>query len=102
LIIIHDAQPETPAVTEIKVLNNQHKDFEIESLASKSGLIGVKLIEQQKIDNGYVLNVEITPPPAGEKTRFSDTITINLKGGKTLPLTCYGYLSEKMATQQRR
>ncbi len=95
LIIIYDAQPETPTVKEITILNNYQKDFEVESLASAGGIIGVKLLEQQKITRGYVLSAEITPPAAGEKTRFSDTISINLKGGKALLLTCYGYLSEK-------
>ncbi|HUV66089.1 MAG TPA: DUF1573 domain-containing protein [Sedimentisphaerales bacterium] len=95
LIIIFDAQPETPTVREIKVLNNYRKDFEIESLASKSGLVGVKLLEQQKISNGYVLKVEITPPAAGEKIRFSETFNLNLKGGAKLSVTCNGYFAKK-------
>jgi len=95
LIIIFDAQPETPTVREIKVLNNYKKDFEIESLASKSGMVGVKLVEQQKISNGYVLNVEITPPAADEKIRFSDTFMLNLKGGAKLSVTCNGYFAKK-------
>ncbi|MHC4542869.1 MAG: DUF1573 domain-containing protein [Planctomycetota bacterium] len=85
LIIIFDAKPETPTVT----------DFEIESLASKSGTVGVKLQQQQKISNGYMLDVEITPPPAGEKIRFSDTLTLNLKGGTKLSITCNGYFAKK-------
>lgn len=95
LIIIFDAQPETPTVREIKILNNYKADFEIESVASKSGLVGVKLVKQQKISNGYVLNVEITPPPADEKIRFSDTFMLNLKGGAKLSVTCNGYFAKK-------
>jgi hypothetical protein len=98
LLIIYDARRKTPMVKEITVLNNYQKDFEIESLASKSGLVGVKLVEQKKLSNGYVLNVEITPPAAEDKTRFTDTFTINLKGGKTLSFTCMGYLSDKKTT----
>ena len=97
LLIIFDAEPEKPTVREIKVLNNYKKDFEIESLASKSGTVGLKLVDQQKISNGYVLNVEITPPPAGEKIRFSDTFTLTLKGGAKLSVTCNGYFAKKKA-----
>ncbi len=95
LIIIFDAQPETPTVREIKITNNYKKDFEIESLASKSGLVGVKLVEQQKIPNGYVLNVEITPPATDEKIRFTDTFMLNLKSGAKLSVTCNGYFAKK-------
>ena len=95
LLIIFDAEPEKPTIREIKVLNNYKKDFEIESVASKSGTVGVKVVEQQKISNGYVLNVEITPPAASEKTRFSDTFTLTLKGGAKLSVTCNGYFAKK-------
>ncbi len=98
LILIFDAEPEKPTVREIKVINNYKKDFEIESVTSKSGLVGVKVAEQQKISNGYVLNVEITPPPADEKTRFSDTFTLTLKSGTKLSVTCNGYFAKKKPT----
>ncbi|UCC98318.1 MAG: DUF1573 domain-containing protein [Phycisphaerales bacterium] len=95
LIIVFDAKPETPTVREVKVLNNYKRDFEIESVASKSGIVGVKLLEQQEISNGYVLDVEITPPPAGETIRFSDTLTLNLKGGTKLSIVCNGYFAKR-------
>ena len=98
LIFVFDAQPETPTVREIKVLNNYKADFEIESVASKSGLVGVKIVDQQKISNGYVLNVEITPPPAGEKIRFSDTFMLNLKSGTKLSVTCNGYFAKNKSS----
>lgn len=100
LIIIFDAKPETPTVREVKVLNNYKKDFEIESIASKGGIVGVKLLEQQKISNGYIFKVEITPPPAGEKIRFSDTLILNLKSGTRLSVTCNGYFARKKTVFQ--
>ncbi len=100
LIIMFDAEPEMPLTREIKVLNNYEKDFEIESLSSKGGIIGVKVLEQQKISSGYVLNIEITPPAAGDKIRFTDTFTLNLKGGETLSIMCNGYFAKKKATAQ--
>ena len=98
LIIIFDAQPDTPTTREIKVLNNYKTDFEIESVTSKSGLVGVKLVDQQKIANGCVLNVEITPPAADDKIRFSDTFILNLKSGAPLSVTCNGYFAKNKPT----
>jgi hypothetical protein len=95
LIIIFDAEPEKPTTREIKVLNNYKKEFEIESLSSKGGIVGVKVLDQQKISSGYVLKVEITPPAASDKIRFTDTFTIKLKGGETLSIMCNGYFAKK-------
>lgn len=100
LIIIFDAEPEKPMTREIKVLNNYKKDFEIESVSSKGGIVGVKVLDQQKISSGYVLDVEITPPAAGDKIRFTDTFIMNLKGGETLSITCNGYFAKKKPTLQ--
>ena len=94
-ILIFDAEPEKPMTKQISVLNNYKKDFEIESVSSKGGIVGIKVLDQQKITSGYVLNVEITPPAAGDKIRFTDTFTINLKGGETLSIMCNGYFAKK-------
>lgn len=99
-IIIFDAEPEKPMVKQLSVLNNYKKDFEIESVSSKGGIVGVKVLEQQKITSGYVLNVEITPPAAGDKIRFTDTFTIALKGGETLSIMCNGYFAKKKTSLQ--
>lgn len=94
-LIFFDAEPEKPTVKQISVLNNYKKEFEIESVSSKGGIVGIKVLDQQKITNGYVLNVEITPPAAGDKIRFTDTFTINLKGGEPLSIMCNGYFTKK-------
>jgi len=103
LIIIFNAEPEKPIVRTISVLNNYHKDFEIESLTSENNLIAMKIQEQKKINNGYQLEVEITPPPADGKTRFSDLFSLNIKDGEKLPIRCNGYYTKSKAdsaTQQ--
>lgn len=99
-IIFFDAEPEKPTVKQISVLNNYKNEFEIESVSSKGGVVGVKVLEQQKITSGYMLNVEITPPAAGDKIRFTDTLTINLKGGETLSIMCNGYFTKKKPSLQ--
>lgn len=95
LILLFDAEPEKQTVRQIKLTNNYKKDFEVESISSKSGVVGIKVLEQQKITSGCILNVEITPPAAGDNIRFTDTFTINLKGGETLPIMCNGYFTKK-------
>jgi len=103
LLIIFNAEPEKPIVRTISVLNNYHEDFEIESLKSENKLVGMKIQEQRKISNGYQLEVEITPPAAEGKIRFTDLISLNIKDGEKLSIRCNGYYAKskaKAATQQ--
>ena len=91
LIIIFNAEPEKPILRTISVLNNYHKEFEIESLTSENNIVTLKVKEQKKINNGYQLEVEITPPAADGKTKFTDSLSLNIKGGEKLPIRCNGY-----------
>jgi hypothetical protein len=95
LIILMDAEPGTPIVKTIDVLTNYNKDFDIESLTTRSNVIGVKVLEKRKITNGYRLEVELTPPVPETKTSFTDEFSINIKSGKKLAITCKGYYSKK-------
>lgn len=91
LLIIFNAEPEKPILRTISVLNNYRKDFEIESLTSENNIVKLKILEQKKIKYGYQLQVEITPPPAEGKTKFTDSLSVNLKSGEKLPIRCNGY-----------
>jgi len=93
LLIIFDAQPEKPTLRKISVLNNYKGDFEVESVTSKSNVIGVKMVEQRKINNGYQLDLELTPPAEQDKVRFTDTLFVTLKDGEKLLITCNGWYS---------
>jgi len=95
LLIIFNAEPKKPLVRKISVLNNYKKDFEIESLSSKNGIVAIKILEQKKISNGYQLDVEITPPADEGKTRFSDEFSLNIKGSESLSIKCNGYYSKR-------
>ncbi len=96
LLILFNAEPGTPIVRNISVLNNYRKDFEIESVSSKNDVVGIKVLEQRKLKYGYQLKVEITPPPpTGKSIRFTDVFSLNFKGGEKLPITCNGYYSKK-------
>ena len=95
LLIMFDAVPEKPIVRKISVLNNYEKDFEIESLSSKNDIVAIKILEQKKIRYGYQLDVEITPPTAEGKTRFTDLFSVNIKGCEKLPIRCNGYYTKR-------
>lgn len=95
LLIVWDAIPEKPIVKTISVLNNYHKDFEIESLTTKDNVIGVRILEQKKIPYGYQLSAELIPPAMENKINFKDEFSINIKGGKELAISCKGYYSKR-------
>jgi len=95
LLIIFNAEPNKPIVRKISVLNNFGKDFEIESVSSKNNIVAMKLLEQKKINNGYQLDVEITPPAAEGQPRFTDEFSVNIKGGESMSIKCNGYYSKR-------
>jgi len=97
LLIIFDAMPDKPIVRKISILNNYRKEFEIESLSSKNNVVGIEVLEQKKISNGYQLEVAITPPASEGKTKFSDQLSVSIKDGEELPIRCNGYYSKRKA-----
>jgi hypothetical protein len=97
LIIVFNAESQKPIVRKISILNNYKKEFEIESSSSKDDTM--KILNQKKITNGYQLEVEIMPPVPDEgKIKFSDVLSINIKDGEKLAVTCNGYYSKTRST----
>ncbi|MHC4431317.1 MAG: DUF1573 domain-containing protein [Planctomycetota bacterium] len=91
LLILFYAEPGEPMVRKISVLNNYKKDFDVDSLTSKGGTVGAKILNKRKITNGYQLEVELTPPPAEGKMRFVEEFYLTLADGEKLPIKCNGY-----------
>ncbi len=90
MLIIFNAEPQKPIKRDVWILNNYNEDFEIESTSSKNDII--KVLNQEKISNGYHLEVEITPPVAKSKQKlFTDSFAINIKGNEPLGITCRGF-----------
>ena len=89
MLLCYDAKENTPITKTLKVLTNYNKDFEIESTTSDDNLIHVT--GSKKIENGYLLDLEITPPAKEGKIGFSDILHINLKGGEKLTVSCRAY-----------
>ncbi|HUU16432.1 MAG TPA: DUF1573 domain-containing protein [Sedimentisphaerales bacterium] len=93
LIISFNVEPQKPIVRKVWVLNNYGGNFEIESATSKDNT--VKVLSTEKIRNGYQLELEITPPPAGDNTRFSDMFVVKIKDGDELGIVCRGFYAKK-------
>jgi hypothetical protein len=88
-LILFNAEPQKPIKKTIKVINNYTADFEIASTSSKDNTI--KVIDTKKVEDGYQLDIEITPQAKEGKIRFSDVFYINIKGGEELAVPCTGY-----------
>ncbi|MHC4301611.1 MAG: DUF1573 domain-containing protein [Planctomycetota bacterium] len=91
LLIVFNAEPNEPLVRKITVLSNYKQEFEIESMSSKSGAVGIEVLEKKKITDGYQLEVSITAPPSEGKVRFMDEFYLALEDGQRLPIRCNGY-----------
>jgi len=87
-LIIYKAESQKPVKREVWILSNYDDDFEIESTSSKAGAI--KVLSQEKLENRYKLELEITPPAIkeGQKWFFTDSLLVNIKGGETLNVAC--------------
>jgi hypothetical protein len=87
-IIVYKAELEKPVTREVWILSNYDEDFEVESTSTQEGTI--KVLSQEKIDNRYKFELEITPPSTGkgQKGFFTDMFFVNIKGGERLKIAC--------------
>jgi hypothetical protein len=91
LLIVFNAEPGEPIVRKISVLNNYGQDFGIESLTSKTGTVGIKVLSKRKISDGYQLEIELMPPDYEGKIKFTDEFYLNFEDGDKLSIRCSGY-----------
>lgn len=91
-LIVRDAVAGQPEKRTISLTSNYNEDITIESIVSDKGLI--KVVGQNKTENHFEFEVEITPPARDGKLRvFSDTLHINIKGKESLDILCRGFYS---------
>lgn len=94
-IVVHNVEPQKPVTKEVWILNNYDEDFEVESVSCKEGTM--KVLSQEKVDNRYKFELEITPPAAGAQKRlFSDVFFVNVKDGERLRINCRGFYTRKI------
>jgi hypothetical protein len=92
-IIVLNAEPQGPMVKKVIVKSNYDEDFEIESVTSKNG--NLKVLKQEKIDKGYILEIEVKQSGPEEKERYDDMLNVNIKGGEKLEIKSYIRYSKK-------
>jgi TPR repeat protein len=87
-VIIYKAGLEKSVTREVWILSNYDEDFEVESTSSREGTM--KVLSQEKIDNRYKFELEITPPATmkGRKGFFTDTFFVDIKGRERLKIPC--------------
>ena len=95
VVILFDAEPGKPIIrSNVTILNNYKEQFEIASVKSKEGI--TKVLRQDKIANGYMFSLEITPPSLGDSVRkFTDEFSVQIKDGDLLTIKCQGFYSSK-------
>jgi len=93
-VMMFGLKPEKGVERDIWILNNYQQDFEIESVTSQKGII--KLVNKTKVDNRYQLRIEVTPPRReGGTTLVSDTLSVKIKNGQTLPIPFRGFYQDR-------
>ena len=90
-LLFFNAEPDKPIVTKILVRDSYKKDFGVDSLSSRTGAVGVRILSKIKIKDGYQLEVELTPPASEGKMKFLDEFYLTLEGGQKLSIKCNGY-----------
>ncbi|HUV65071.1 MAG TPA: DUF1573 domain-containing protein [Sedimentisphaerales bacterium] len=84
-IIVRGAQANQPVVRTVRILNNYNEPFEMESTSSQNGT--VRVLSNVLVNDGYELEIEITPPADRTRT-FSETLYLKMKDGRQLEISC--------------
>jgi hypothetical protein len=96
VIVLFGAEPGKPVKRALVLANSLGDDFEVASVSSEKGLISV--LGREKTENVVEYELEITPPADTGKSRFGDTLYIDLKGGKRLEVRCTGFYKKAEET----
>ena len=92
VIIIRDAIVGQTQKRIIYLISNYNEDIEIESVASDKGTI--KITGQEKTENRFKFDVDITPPPLAKESKlrvFSDALHIKIKDKEQIDVPCRGF-----------
>jgi len=90
-LTLQDAEPGKAVDRELWLKNNYDDTVDIESASSLNG--SMELIRQDTTGNNTKLTVRITPPPqeANTKRYISDRLTLKMKDGEEVSVTCSGW-----------
>lgn len=104
-LMLFNLEPGKAVRREIWVLGNYEEDFEIESVSSQKGLVGLVEtervkgaardwmpgVEEDRVITRYKVVVEIAPPDENIGAVLSDVLEIKIQGGEMIQITCRGF-----------
>ncbi len=82
-IMVRGAEANKPIVKHVRIQSNYDEPFEFEAASSQNGT--VRILNNSIIQNGYELELEITPP--ADRTRsFAEAFFVKVKGGPQMEI----------------
>lgn len=100
IIVLFDLEPGKAVKKSLALANTLGEDFEVVSVSSDKGLISV--LSQEKTENVYEFELEITPPADTSVRRLRDTLYIDLRSGKRLEVRCTGFYKKPKTTSESK
>lgn len=89
VIIVRDAAAGKAQKRTVYLTSNYNQPIELESIISDKGII--KAVGQERTENRFKIDVDITPPDQNESRVFSDVLHINIKGKERINIPCRGF-----------
>jgi hypothetical protein len=94
-IVVRGRASRQPIVKKLRILNNYDEDFELESVWSSKGM--VKVLSNSIVEDGYELELEITPPASGSIRRpLTEKFFVKTKAGPQIEIPCNVYYSRNI------
>jgi hypothetical protein len=98
-IVVREARGRSAVTKKVRIQNNYKDAFELESVRSKKGI--VQVLGSQKLNDGYELELSITPPAQRSRASlFTDTLVVKIKGGENLEIPFNGFYPRQTAISQ--
>ena len=84
-----------PIVKKLRILSNYDEDFDLESVWSTKGM--VKVLSNSIVNDGYALELEITPPASGSRRRpLTEKFFVKTKEGPQIEVPCNVYYTKQI------
>ena len=99
-IVVRGMATQQPIFKKLRILNNYDEDFELELFSSSKG--AVKVLSNAIVNNGYELELQITPPASKDTKRiFNETFFVKTTEGQQLQVPCNVFYSRTIPTSLR-
>jgi hypothetical protein len=92
-IVVRGSAAKQPIQKKLRILNNYNENFELETTWSSNGI--VKVLSNSIVNDGYELELEITPPASKNTKRiFTETFFVKTKEGLQIEIPCNVFYSK--------